>query len=120
MKKLWKALVTCFACLGIVLLVGCSNVSQSYADKINEEAKDDDGVYITLDQVRKDLGDEAVEILLLNSGLVIAVKGCTSLDQIKEKVDAGEDVEGIVITILNKNATAASYRKITADDLKGK
>ena len=118
MKKFFKFFMAFIACFGLFFLASCSNVTQAYADKINEEAKDGDKDFITLEQIRKDLGDEAVEILILNSGVVIAVKGCKSVDDIKAKLDAGEDVEGLVITIVAGNATAAAYRKITSSDLK--
>lgn len=118
MKKVFKFFMVFAACFSLFFLASCSNVTQKYADKINEEAQDGDGEYITLDQVRNDLGDEAVEILILNSGVVIAVKGCKSVDDIKAKLDAGEDVEGLVITIVAGNATSATYRKITSSDLK--
>ncbi len=118
MKRFFKWLGVFAACFGLFVLVSCSNVSQSYADKINKAAKD--GEAITLDQVRKDLGDDRAEIVVLNSGVIISVKGCKSIEDIKTKIDNNEDVEGIVVTILASKATAAEYRKITANDLKTK
>ncbi len=117
MKKFFRAISVAFACFGMILLVSCSKVSQSYADKINN-AKEKNGEYMTLDQVRSDLGDEAVEILILNSGIIVAVRGCTTLDQVKEKIKAEENVEGILIIIAAGKATSANYQKITAEDLK--
>lgn len=117
MKRFFKWIGGCVAALGLFLLVACSNVSTKYADKINSAAKD--GEAITLDQVRKDLGDDRVEIIALNTGVIISVKGCKTLDDLQKKLDNGEDVEGIVITILASKATAAEYRKINTNDLKG-
>ena len=116
MKKFFRGMLAAIACFGLILLVSCSNVSQSYADKINNAAKD--GEAISLDQVRKDLGDDRAEIIFAGSGAIIAVKGCKSLEDIKTKVDNGEDVEGIIVTILLNKATSAEYRKITTNDLK--
>ena len=116
MKRFFKWLVGGLAALSLVLLVACSNVNQKYADKINNAAKD--GEPITLEQVRKDLGDDRAEIIILNSGVIISVKGCKSVDDIKKKIDEGKDVEGIIITIALGKATAADYRKITTSDLK--
>lgn len=124
MKKFLKWSGVVLGCLGLFLFVGCSRVSQKYADKINNEAKDGDDVYITLEQVLKDLGDEAINLTIgsqigtKSSGVVIAVKGCKSKEDIQKKLDNNEDVEGLIITILLNNATSASYRKITASDLK--
>ena len=116
MKRFFKWLVASVAALSLILLVACSNVSQKYADKVNKAAKD--GEPITLEQVRKDLGDDRAEIIILGSGVIISVKGCKSVDDIKEKIDEGKDVEGIIVTILASKATSAEYRKITTSDLK--
>ena len=62
MKRFLKWLGAGIGCLSLFLLVACSNVSAKYADKINKAAKD--GEAITLDQVRKDLGDDRVEIII--------------------------------------------------------
>lgn len=116
MKSFFKWFATAFTCLSLLFLVACSNVSQSYADKINKATED--GESITLEQVRNDLGEECVEILLLNNGVVISVKDCKTVDDLSKKIENEEDVEGIIITIVLGKAKNAAYRKITADDLK--
>lgn len=104
----------------VFALAACSNVSQSYADKINEAAEK--GEHIAYGQVKEDLGDEAifygVEILNNANGVIIAVKGCTSQEQINEKLDAGKELKGVYIVILNNKAQSAEYRVITKDDTK--
>ena len=117
MKKIVSLVLACVLLLGCVFsLASCSNVSQSYADKINKAAENKENY--TLETVREDLGDEAVEILLLNSGVVVAVKGCKTLDDIKAQLDEGKTVKGIVITFLAGKATAAEYKEIAEEDLK--
>lgn len=116
MKRFFKWLAAGVATLSLVLLVACSNVSQKYADKINTAAKD--GEAITLEQVRKDLGDECIDLTLLQSGVIIAVKGCKTEEDLKKKLEEEDNVEGIIVTILAGKATAAAYRKINASDLK--
>ncbi len=116
MKRFFKWLAGSVAALSLILLVACSNVSQKYADKINNAAKN--GEPIALTQVQKDLGDDRVELLVLGNGVIISVKGCKSVDDIKKKLDEGKDVEGIVVTIALSKATSAEYRKITSKDLK--
>ncbi len=116
MKRFFKWLTASFACLTLLFLVACSNITQSYADKINKATEN--GESITLEQVRKDLGDECVEILVLNNGVVIGVKGCKTADDLSKKLENEEDVEGIVITIALGKAKTAAYRKITLNDLK--
>ena len=117
MKKIISMALVCVLLMGCVLaLASCSNVSASYAEKVQKAA--DSGEHYTLAQVKEDLGDEAIELTLAGSGAVVAVKGCTSVDQIKERIDAGEDVEGIVIVVVLNKAISASYKKITEKDLK--
>ena len=117
MKKFVKvvALVMALVTLACVF-TSCSNISESYAKKINKAAEKDE--HYTLDQVLEDLGDDAVNVTILGSGVVIAVKGCDSMDDIKEKIDDGKTVKGIVVTVLANKATAAEYKEITKEDLK--
>ena len=112
MKKFTKVLVAfvlTFVCL--VSLASCSKVNQKYADKVNAAAEAKENY--TVEQIRKDLGDEAVEVLVLNSGVIYAVKGCKSLEEVEKKIDEEKDVEGLVITIVAGKATAAAYKKIS-------
>ena len=97
-------------------LAACSNISQSYADKINKAADDDK--HYTLAQVKEDLGENAVEITLFSSGAVIAVDGCKSVQDIKDKIDEGKTVKGIIVTVVAGKATGAKYTEITENDLK--
>lgn len=118
MKKLKFLGATLFVGVAMLSLVSCgSAISQDYADKINEEAQDGDDDYITYDEVMKKLGSNAVdltaEVLGVRGGFIYGVKGCKSWDDIQEKIDNGEDVEGLVVTILNGKATLAAYEKIT-------
>ena len=120
MKKVLKlsslllVLVACFT------LASCSKISEGYAKKINKAAEKED--YITYEEVEKALGDEAVfvgvEVLGSANGVVVAVKGCDSLEDIQAKLDEGKTVKGITIAILNSKATKAEYKEITKDDLK--
>ena len=73
--------------------------------------------YLKASGPRHHLGDDAVVIGVKAVGVIVAVKGCTSLDDIKAKLDAGDEVEGIVISILAGKATGAKYKSITKDDL---
>lgn len=107
------AMVAVMLCMA---LASCSNISESYAKKINKAAENDE--HYTLKEVKEDLGDEAVELTFLDSGVVIAVKGCDSLDDIEDKIEEGKTVKGIIVTILAGKATAAKYTEITEDDLK--
>ena len=105
-----KKLLGLLSLVCVLVLAACSNVSQKYADKINAAAEA--GEHYTVEQIREDLGDEAVEVLLLNSGVIYAVKGCETKAEIQEKIDAGEEVEGITIVILGGKAQSAKYSVI--------
>ena len=115
MKKIFAILV---ALVLVVSLASCSKVSQKYADKVNEAAEA--GECYTLAQVKEDLGDEAIEVIVpvINTGVVIAVKGCESYDEIKAKLDEGKETKGIIIVIAGGEAKSAEYRVITEEDLK--
>jgi hypothetical protein len=117
MKRIISLLIVCVLLVGSVFaLCSCSNISESYATKVNEAAKN--GEHYTYDKVLEDLGENAVDITLLKSGVIVAVEGCKTLDDIKDRIDDGKTVEGIVVTIALGKATGAVYKAITADDLK--
>ncbi len=121
MKKIVSMVLVCVLLVGSMLaLTSCSNISESYAEKINKAAEK--GEHLTYSEVKEDLGDDVADITisLLGStnGVLVAVKGCSTLDEIKEKIDNGDTVKGVVVTILNNKATKAAYKEITEDDLK--
>lgn len=121
MKKIFKALGVVIASGAVVAsLASCSNVTQDYADKIVEKAEDKKNY--TYEEVMKKLGDEAIngtiEVAGYRVGVIIGVKGIKTKEDLQTKIDAGEDVEGIVVTIANGKATTARYGKINASDLK--
>ncbi|MBS1477061.1 MAG: hypothetical protein HP024_03845 [Acholeplasmatales bacterium] len=121
MKKIFKALGVVIASGAVVAtLASCSNVTQDYADKIVEKAEDKKNY--TYEEVMKKLGDEAIngtiEVAGYRVGVIIGVKGIKTKEDLQAKIDAGEDVEGIVVTIANGKATTARYGKINASDLK--
>jgi hypothetical protein len=115
MKKFYALLV---ALVLVLSLTSCSKVSQKYADKVNKAGEA--GECYTLTQVKEDLGDEAIEIIVpvINTGVVIAVKGCESYDEIKAKLDEGKETKGIIVVIAGGEAKSADYRVITEEDLK--
>lgn len=113
MKKLFVFFALLFAVVG---LVGCSKVSSSYADKINEAAKADE--HMTYAEVMEDLGDEAQDytftVVGSTNGFVYAIKGVTTKEEFEELRDSEEEVECLIITIVNNKATGAKY-STTAD-----
>lgn len=119
--KLFKRCSLLVIALVLVLsLASCGKISQSYADKINDAAET--GEHYEYDKVMDDLGKEGVwigvEVLGSHNGVIVAVKGCDSYDEIKAKLDEGKTVKGIVVTILANKATVAKYTEITENDLK--
>ena len=121
MKKTISLLLACILIVGAVFtLASCSKVTADYAEKINTAAEN--GEHFTVGQIKEDLGDEAVDftftVLGSTNGGIIAVKGCTSKEEIEEKIEAEEKMEGLVITILNGKAVSAKYTVISEDELK--
>ena len=117
MKKIISMVLVCVLLVGSMLaLASCSNVSESYAKKVQKAA--DSGEHYTLAQIKEDLGDEAIELTILGNGVVIAVKGCTSVEEIQAKFESNETVKGVVIGVALNKAISATYKEITEDDLK--
>ena len=119
MKKIISMTLVCVLLLGCVFaFASCSNISESYAKKINKAAEA--GEHYTYEDVKKDLGEDVVDVTisLLGStnGVLVAVKGVSSLDELEDKIDSGETVKGIIVTIVNNKATEAVYKEITEDD----
>ena len=114
MKKSFK-LISLILLIAVfsVMLFSCSNATADYAEKINAAAKS--GEAYTYEQVMEDLGDEAVDITALQSGIIIAVKGVTSVETLKERVNAGEKLDGIVVTMALGKAKSAVFKTITID-----
>ena len=117
MKKIISMTLVCVLLLGCVFaFASCSNISESYAKKINKAAEA--GEHYTYEDVKKDLGEDVVDVTMLGStnGVLVAVKGVSSLDELEDKIDSGETVKGIIVTIVNSKATEAVYKEITEDD----
>ncbi len=111
MKKIYAILV---ALVLVLSLTSCGKINEKYADKVNEAAEA--GEHYTYDQVMDDLGDNAVwvgaELLGSHNGVIYAVKGCKTWDEIEDKLDEGKTVKGIIVTILNNKAVSAKYSEI--------
>ena len=96
----------------------CGKISESYAEKINKAAEEKE--YYTYEEVMEDLGKNAIDVTdsFTHTGFIVAVKGCENVDEIKDKIDADEEVKGIIVTFVTGNAMSATYKVITEDDLK--
>ena len=115
MKRIISVFLVCILMVGCLLaLASCSNISESYAKKINLAAERDE--HITYTQVIDDLGDEAIDITILKSGIIIAVKGCSNVDELEDMLDEGKTVKGIIVTVIAGKATTAEYREISKSD----
>ena len=115
MKKFTNILaIVLLAVMSLTVLTACSNISQAYADKINEAAAKEE--YIEYLDVMNDLGENAIDITILKTGVIIAAQGCTSLDELNTKLEAGETVKGIIVTVVGGKATKAEYKVLTSED----
>ena len=120
MKKIVSLILVCILTVGVLASCG-SNISESYAKKINDAAKGDKAY--TYDEVMADLGDEAIDVtvdvmLLGRSGVIIAVKGVKSREDVEKLIDEGEEVKGIIIAIAADKAISAKYGEINKDSFK--
>lgn len=115
MKKLLKGMSIAFAFAMLLILVSCKggNISQTYADKINDAASE--GEPLTLEQVEKDLGSYAFEMNRLGYNLIFAIKGvkgtAKAYEKFEEKIEKHPDtkVSMIMIQIVDGKAVAAKF-----------
>lgn len=129
MKKIKTILCTIVALfiLGISL-TSCSGLFgvnyEKYAKQLDEEIYDGDNNFPSYSSIMKKLGDEAVDCTFYYGseanrfGNVVAVKGCKSREEILEKINNGETVEGIKIYIMGNVARSVKYTTITSDDIR--
>ena len=119
MKKLRRILVSlALVFVAIITLASCSKATQSYADKINNNYKD--GNAITYEKAVEDLGDECIDVTLLKSGVLIAIKGYTK-DTYEEKLNKADEntkFDFIVITVVAGKCTYAHFASGTAAEVK--
>ena len=122
-KKILLSLAVAFAF--VITLASCSKVSQSYADKINNAAKD--GEAITYETAKSDLGDECFDVL--NNGLfniLVAVKGYKNdmtmeeLDKKLDELDKDTKVSCIIVTVMANKCTSALYFSGSAAEVEAK
>ena len=112
--KVFALVLVAVVCLSI--FTACSNISQAYADKINKAAGRDE--HLEYLDVMNDLGDNAIDITVFKTGVIIAAQGCESLEELNAKLDEGKTVKGIIVTIVGGKATEAKYKVLTKDDTK--
>ena len=126
MKVIRRILAGLAICCGFVfLLAACSssNVSKNYADKINDSYNGGKGTALTYDAVKKDLGDECIDITVINNGtrngILIAVKGLTAANYEERLKNASQDekFDYITITVVQSNCTYANFGTGTAGDI---
>lgn len=94
----------------LVMLTSC--FSQSYVDKINEKAADKDPY--TYKEVLSELGTPVINGVVSigdknESGIVVFVKGCKTMDEVEDKIDGGKKVKVISVTFFAGKAKSANY-----------
>jgi hypothetical protein len=113
MKKTLKTMILAMILAVCLAFTGCG-ISQSTVDKINEAAKE--GEPMTIEQVKKRLGDDYLEgTLALGSGVMIYVKGCDDWEDVQENLDEGKSMKAVIVTCVGGNAVGAVFK----DEYKG-
>ena len=118
MKKFKKIFGFIGICLAFVFfLASCSNVSKDYADKINNAYKNQ--TTMKYDDVKKDLGDECLDLTTNQNGLLIAVKGIKAVECREKLANAKPEdrFEFISVTVIVGNCTYALYANATAGEI---
>lgn len=113
-KKIFGLVGICLAF--VVFLASCSNVNQSYADKVNNAYKNNTSM--KYEDVKKDLGDECIDVTTNQNGVLVAIKGVKAGNYQEKLQNAKEDekFEFITITVVVGNCTYAHYAVGTAGE----
>ena len=120
MKVVKKAILSILLCFTFIFsLTGCSSINKGYADVINTAYKN--GNAITYVEAKRSLGDECIdktrEESSKRSGLLVAIKGVTNEDAIKNATDEAK-FDFIVITVVNDDCTYAYFATGSAAEVK--
>ena len=115
LKKVLVGLAFCFAF--VIVLTSCSNVTKSYSEKINNAYSEHSSM--KYDDVKKDLGDECIDLTKDQSGLIIAVKGMTAANYKEklEKASSTEKFDFLSITVVKGECQHAYFAEATATDI---
>lgn len=119
MKLMKKFTFVLILTLSLLTLVSCG--MESYAKKINKRAEKDD--HITYSEVVKKLGEDKIIDLTTGSdayasGIIIKVKGVTSVEELEQKINDGETLKGIRVIIVLGKAVSAEYTEIDMSSVK--
>lgn len=116
MSKSFKSILLLVVALMLTLtLTGCGFASK--AQKIEEDFKD--GEEMSLKDIKDKMGDPTSEVLVMNSGAVIWIEGCDTLEEAQKKWDDGKTMDALVITVVANNVTAVKYiAKASEKDVK--
>ncbi len=117
-KKVFLSLALVFVAL--ITLASCSQISKSYADKINSAAKTDNP--ITYDDAKNALGKECSDWTLGGNGVMFAIKGYQldskeDFDKLMDESSKDKKYEVIIILCVNKKCTKASFVSGTSDEI---
>ena len=113
MKKTFRTMLLALVLAVCLAFTGCG-ISQSTVDKINNAAKE--GEPMTIEQVKKKLGDDYLEgTLALGTGVMIYVKGCDDWEDVQENLNEGKRMKAVIVTCVGGNAVSAVFK----DEYKG-
>lgn len=107
MKKILKTSVLVLLVAVMLAFAGCGGVSKKSADEINEAVNN--GTPFTVAEVKDKFGDPIKEELTVGTGFMVYVNGCKTWEDFEAKVDAGEQVGGMVVLCLAGKATVAIW-----------
>ena len=111
MKLVKRISLSLILMLSLLTLASCG--LESYANKINKKA-DKDEHYTYAEVVKKLDKDEIIDLTAsvagVHSGIIIKIKGVTTIEELEAKIEAGEKVEGIRVVITANKAVSAEYK----------
>lgn len=105
-----KGLLAGIALAFALMLSGC--VSEGYVGKV--EKASEKGERLTYSEVVKDLGEATIKGGVTGdfaTGVFVWIKGCDSVEEANEKLEAGKKVEALYITFTAGKAVSASWEE---------
>ena len=104
-RTMKNLLVLVMALVLMVSLTGCGFASK--AEKLEKQW--DEGVKLSLADIKDTMGDPTSEAVAVGTGVVIWIEGCKTMDEANAKWEAGETMGALVVTVALNNVVTVDY-----------
>ena len=118
MKVLRNLLGILLCCSILFMLASCSNISQSYSDKVNDAYQS--GTPLLYKDVKEEFGKECIDCTLAETGTLVCVKGLSNDNDLDTLAKASDDTKYdiLVITVVQGKCTYAHFSTGTTGEVR--